>query len=75
VLDLLKQKPNLQFGQAVADIVAINADSFLCRKLGIKPEQALLLLEETLFDDQGVAIEYSRNYFVPEYFRFHVVRR
>lgn len=75
VLDLLRQKPNLHISQAMANIVAINADRFLSRKLAVKPRQALLLLEETLFDLQGTAVEFSRNYFVPDYFQFHVVRR
>jgi GntR family transcriptional regulator len=75
VLDLLRQKPDVQIAQAVADIVAINADAFLAGKLAVKSRQALLLLEETLFDQEGMAVEFSRNYFVPEFFRFHVVRR
>ncbi len=75
VLDLLRQKPDVQIAQAVADIVAINADSFLAGKLEVEPQQALLLLEETLFNQEGTAVEFSRNYFIPDFFRFHVVRR
>lgn len=75
VLDLLRQKPNLDVVQVQADIVALNADAFLAKKLQVKPGQALLLLEELLYDQEGKAIEFSRNYFVPEFFRFHVVRR
>lgn len=75
VLDLLRQKPDLQVVQVQADIVALNADAFLAKKLQVKPGQALLLLEELLYDQEGKAIEFSRNYFVPEFFRFHVVRR
>ena len=75
VLDLLRQKQGLQIAQAVADIVVLNADAFLADKLDIEPGQAVLLLEETLFDQEGEAVEFSRNYFVPEFFRFRVVRR
>ncbi len=75
VLDLLRQKQDLQIAQAVADIIALNADPFLAEKLGVEPQQAVLLLEETLFDQEGTAVEFSRNYFVPDFFRFHVVRR
>ncbi|MEJ2735323.1 MAG: GntR family transcriptional regulator [Anaerolineae bacterium] len=75
VLDLLRQKPDLQVVQVQADIVALNADASLAKKLKVKPGQAVLLLEELLFDQDGKAIEFSRNYFVPEFFRFHVVRR
>jgi GntR family transcriptional regulator len=75
VLDLLRQKQGLEISQAVANIVAANAGVFLATKLQVEPEQALLLLEETLFDEQGQAVGLSRNYFVPDYFRFHVIRR
>jgi GntR family transcriptional regulator len=75
VLDLLKQKLDLQIIQAVANIVATNAGSFLSRKLEVNPQQALLLLEETLFDSEGIVVEFSRNYFIPACFHFHVVRR
>jgi GntR family transcriptional regulator len=75
VLDLLRQKQNLQGAQAVANIVAINAAPSLAQKLAVNPHQALLLLEETLFDGDGTAVGFSRNYFVPDFFRFHIVRR
>jgi len=75
VLDLLKQKQDRQVVQAAADIVALNADDFLARKLAIKPGQALLMLEEVVFGPEGTAVNFSRNYFIPEFFRFRVVRR
>jgi GntR family transcriptional regulator len=75
VLDLLRQKQDRQIVQAVADIVALNADAFLAEKLGVQVGQAVLLVEETLFDKEGTAVEFSRNYFIPDFFRFHVVRR
>lgn len=75
VLDLLRRKRNLQGAQAVADIVAINAAPSLAQKLEVKPHQALLLLEETLFNSDGIVVGFSRNYFVPDFFRFHIVRR
>jgi len=76
VLDLLRQRPgNPSIGHAVAGIVAINADADLAHRLSISPHQALLLLEECLFAESGDAIEYSRNYFIPDLFHFHVIRR
>jgi GntR family transcriptional regulator len=74
VLDLLRQKEGLQHARVVADLVALDAEPALARKLGIKPGQAVLLIEELLFDDAGRPLEHSKNYFVPEFFRFHVVR-
>ena len=75
VLDLLRQLPDLQVSQAVANIVSLCADSYLAGKLELEPGQAVLHLEELLLDDAGTPVEFSRNYFVPEFFRFHVVRR
>jgi GntR family transcriptional regulator len=75
VLDLLRCNPDLNLAEAVADIVALNATGYLVDKLQVKPGQALLLLEETLFDVENRPVEFSRNYFIPDFFRFHVVRR
>jgi GntR family transcriptional regulator len=74
VLDLLRQNQDLQVGQAVADIIALNVEADLAEKLAIEPGQAVLLLEEIVFDTEGRALDCSRNYFVPEFFRFHLVR-
>jgi GntR family transcriptional regulator len=75
VLDLLRQQADLHLAQAMANIIALTADASLAEKLAIEPGQAVLLIEELLFDDAGTPVEYSRNYFIPEFFRFHVVRR
>jgi GntR family transcriptional regulator len=75
VLDLLRQKQDVQIAHAVADILAVNADAFLAEKLGIELGQAVLAMEELLFDDQGAVVECSFNHFVPDMFRYHVVRR
>jgi GntR family transcriptional regulator len=75
VLDLMRRKEDLHVAQALADILALNADPLLAKKLGIKPGQALLLFEETLFDAEGTRLGFSRNYFVPDFFSFQVLRR
>ena len=75
VLDCLRMKLDVQIAHAVADIMALNADDFLAQKLGVKPQQAVLLMEETLFDREGAVVEFSRNYFVPDCFCFQIVRR
>ena len=74
VLDLLKHKREQPIAQAMADIVALNADASLADRLGLEPGQAVLLIEETLFDKRGMPIGFSENYFVPDFFRFRVVR-
>jgi GntR family transcriptional regulator len=75
VLDLLRGVEGLRVAQAVADIVALNADAVLASRLAVQEGQALLLLEEALLDEEGMVLEYSRNYHIPHFFRFHVVRR
>ncbi len=75
VLDFLRRQPGFHIQEAVADISAVPASRSLAQRLGVRPGSALLLLEETLFNASGTPIGFSRNYFVPERFRFHVVRR
>ena len=75
VLDCLRRQQGLQISHAIAELVALNADASLAEKLNLEPEQAVLLMEETVFDEQGTVLEFSRNYFVPEHFNFHIVRR
>jgi GntR family transcriptional regulator len=75
VLDLLRQNHPDLIHEALADITAVTAGRPLSGRLGISPGVALLLLEETLFDATGAPVGFSRNYFVPDRFRFHVVRK
>ncbi len=75
VLDLLREKQLAEIAQVVAHIVAITADRTLSARLQVRRGQPLLLLEETVFTSAGEVVECSRNYFVPDHFQFHVVRR
>ena len=75
VLDLLREKQIVEINQVVAQIVAVTADRTLSERLKVKRGQALLLMEETVFTGGGEIVEFSRNYFVPDHFQFHVVRR
>jgi GntR family transcriptional regulator len=75
VLDLLREKGLAEITQVVAHIVALTADRMLGERLKLKRGQPLLLMEETVFAGGGEIVEFSRNYFVPDHFQFHVVRR
>lgn len=75
VLDLMKLKLGVESARAVADIVAMNVNDYLARKLNVSTGQALLMLEELVYAEDGSVLDFSRNYFVPEFFRFHVLRR
>ncbi len=75
VLDFLRDRGDPCPDHARADIRALLADDRLAEKLKQPPGAALLLLEEILYSTEGKPIDYSRNYFVPGYFNFHVIRR
>jgi GntR family transcriptional regulator len=75
VLDLLIQRNGVRVREARSEITALTADAALAEQLGIEPGRALLLLTETLFTEDHSPIEFSRNYFVPDRFLFHVIRR
>jgi GntR family transcriptional regulator len=75
VLDLLVRRNGIRIHEALAEITAINADGLLAEHLEIDPGQAVLLLSETLFTEELTPIEFSRNYFLPDSFDFHILRR
>lgn len=75
VLDFLQKRNNPRLGQSFTDIMAVAAPSSIARKLEIQRDDVLLLFAARLFDDQGRVIDYSHSYFLPGYFRFHVIRR
>ncbi len=75
VLDMLIRRNSIRVREAVADITAINANSILAGHLEVDPGEALLLLAETLFTEDFVPVEFSRNYFLPDFFDFHILRR
>ena len=75
VLDCLRKRGKPQPDYARADIRALPADGELAMRLAQPPGTALLLLEAILYSEEGKPMDYSRNYFVPGYFAFHVIRR
>jgi GntR family transcriptional regulator len=75
VLDLLQERGQPPPDHARADIRALLADEALGAKLRLRRGTAVLLLEEVLYSTEGKPIDYSRNYFVPGFFDFHVIRR
>jgi GntR family transcriptional regulator len=75
VLDYLLERSDLDVSHARADIIPLCADKHLSSRLSLDPAAVLLLLEETSYSAAGQVVCYSRNYFVPEFFKFHLVRR
>jgi GntR family transcriptional regulator len=75
VLDFLVAQPDLRPAHATANILPRRAGKRLGRLLHVAPSTVLLLLEETVYTGENVRLSYSRNYFVPQYFKFHLVRQ
>ena len=74
VLDfLLEQRVPLAF--AWTSIVATRADPAVAGRLRVKPSTVLLLLEEVTHTQDNRIAAYSKNYFLPNFFKFHLLRR
>lgn len=74
-IDFFLEQGSPQLNHAWTNISATSAGPDIGGKLNIAPLSVLLLLEEIVYANDGVTVEYSRNYFVPEYFNFHLIRQ
>ncbi len=75
VLDLLLRRGAPKLTQSRTDIKAVGATSEVARALQIQRDDVLLHFAAQLFSESGRVVDYSFSYFLPGYFRFHVVRR
>ncbi|MEW6232609.1 MAG: GntR family transcriptional regulator [Chloroflexota bacterium] len=75
VLDFLLERGSPPLTYAWTNIVPIRAGTDIAARLNRRPSDVLLLLEELTYSATGQVVDYSRNYFVPSFFQFHVVRR
>lgn len=75
VLDLLLQRGDTELVSSRCEINAVTASHHVARALGIQRGDVLLWFGATLYNSAGRVVDYSFSYFLPGYFRFHVVRR
>jgi GntR family transcriptional regulator len=75
VLDFILEQGTLPLQSSRAEIQAVGASSEIARSLEIQRGDVLLMLTSQLFTNEGRVVDYSFSYFLPGYFRFHVVRR
>jgi GntR family transcriptional regulator len=75
VLDLLLQRGDLKLARSVAQISAVAASGEVARALEIQRGDVLLMFSAQLITQEERVIDFSLSYFLPGYFRFHVVRR
>lgn len=74
VLDLLLERGEPQLVNAHCEIAAVAADSTISRALQIQRGDAILKFSSRVFALDGRVVDCSESYFLPGYFRFHVVR-
>ena len=75
VLDLLLRRGDPQLGTSRTELRVIPADQEIARSLGVQRKDGVLAFEALLFTVEGRPVDYSFSYFLPGYFRFHVIRR
>lgn len=75
VLDLLIRRGKPPLDKSFTEINAVPAPSYVARALEIQRGDVLLMFEADLFDINGKAVDHSLSYFLPGYFRFHVLRK
>ena len=74
VLDFLIHRGTPVLSRSHTNIQAVAAEARIARRLEIQRGDVLLKFEARLFDSQEKIIDYSLSFFLPGFFRFHVVR-
>lgn len=75
VLDLLLRRGSPKLNRSIAEIRATAAAPEISRLLEIQRGDVLLMFAARLLSQEDRVVDYSLSYFLPGYFRFHVVRR
>ncbi len=75
VLDLLLKRGSPTLAASRTEINAVTAIPEVARALGIQRGDVLLCFSAYLYATDNQVVDYSFSYFLPGYFRFHVIRR
>jgi GntR family transcriptional regulator len=75
VLDILLKQESQAITSSRSEINAVNAPRDIARALGIQSGDVLVRIEASLYSNSGQVVDYSYSYFLPGYFRFHILRR
>lgn len=75
VLDLLLKHENLAITSSRSEINAVTAPKDVARALGIQSGDVLVYIDANLYTHSGQVVDSSSSYFIPGYFRFHILRR
>ena len=75
VLDLLINIGDPPLSTSKTEISAVHAPTDVAKALNIQRGDTLLLLKGLLFNEAGDPVDYSHSYFLPGYFRLHIIRK
>jgi GntR family transcriptional regulator len=75
VLDFLIRRKSPALSNSFTEIGSVPAPAQVAKYLEIQRGDVLMEFNAYLYDDKGAVVDYSMSYFIPGYFRFHVVRR
>ena len=75
ILDLILKQGRFSPQFSLTEINCVTASHNIARSLGIQRGDALLYFSSQLFDGNDSIIAYSHSYFLPGYFRFHLIRK
>jgi GntR family transcriptional regulator len=74
VLDFLLRRGSPVVSHSSAQIQAVAAPAKIARALRIQRGDVLLYFSARLYEASGSVVDQSQSYFLPGYFRFHVIR-
>lgn len=75
VLDIILQRGRPALSHSLTEIAMEEAKNAVARQLRLRRGEPLLKLTAQLHSREGRVVDYSHSYFIPGFFRFHIVRR
>jgi GntR family transcriptional regulator len=75
VLDLLIHIGDPPLATSKTEISAVHAPVDVAKALNVQRGDTLLLLKALLFNQEGDPMDFSHSYFLPGYFRLHIIRK
>ena len=75
VLDLLINIGDPPLATSKTEISAVHAPVDVAKALNVQRGDTLLLLTALLFNKAGDPVDFSHSYFLPGYFRLHIIRK
>ncbi|MBX2999328.1 MAG: GntR family transcriptional regulator [Caldilineaceae bacterium] len=72
---MIEEKGHFDIAYAVAHIAPIHGSEEICAALEIGSETLLFFIDQTVYTSTNLPCYYSRNYYLPTVFDFHLIRR